>query len=58
MDGVTVIGASVVDLEPKKFRIPLKKPFFVVVSGATVVVEDVVGGGRWWMATPSGYDRD
>lgn len=54
MDGVTGIGASVVDLEPKKFRIPLKKPFFVVVSGATVVVVDVVGGGRWWMATPSG----
>lgn len=47
-------------LPPKKFRIPEKRPFFVVVSGATVVVVvDVVGGVRcWYTPTPSGYESD
>lgn len=56
VDGVALVGgavgvAVVVDsalAPPKKFRMPLKNPFFVVLSGASVVVVevDVVGGGR------------
>lgn len=47
--GVLTVVSSDGFVLPKKLRIPLKNPFFLVVlSGAmVVVVVDVVGGGRW-----------